>query len=61
MNVKDKSFFASFNIDTPLYKIDKFVNSFRKKYKNIFIDIRISKEEYYVLIGQKIDEKNIQI
>ena len=33
----------------------------RKKYENIFIDVRISKEEYYVLIGQKSDEKNIQI
>jgi hypothetical protein len=45
----------------PLYKLDQFVNNFRKKYENIFIDVRISKEEYYVLIGQKSDEKNIQI
>lgn len=45
----------------PLYKLDQFVNNFRKKYENIFIDVRISKEEYYVLIDQKSDEKNIQI
>ena len=40
----------------PLYKLDKFVNNFRKKYENIFIDVRISKEEYLVLISQNRDD-----
>jgi hypothetical protein len=40
----------------PLYKLDQFVNSFRKKYENIFIDVRISKEEYLVLISQNRDD-----
>jgi hypothetical protein len=31
MKVKDNSFFASFKTNTPLYKIDEFVNGFRKK------------------------------
>jgi len=34
----------------PLNKLDEFVNNFRKKYENIFIDVKISKEEYLVLI-----------
>lgn len=40
----------------PLYKLDKFVNNFRKKYENIFIDVKISKEEYLVLISRNRDD-----
>ena len=57
MKIKDKSFFASFKTNTPLYKIDEFVNNFRKKYDNIFIDVKISKEEYLVLISRNIDDQ----
>ena len=31
MKNKDNSFFASFTPNTPLYKLDEFVNGFRKK------------------------------
>ena len=34
----------------PLYKLDQFVDNFRKKYDNIFIDVKLTKEEYLVLI-----------
>ena len=37
----------------PLYKLDQFVDNFRKKYDNIFIDVKLTKEEYLVLISQK--------
>ena len=40
----------------PLYKLDEFVNNFRKKYENIFIDVKISKEEYLVLISHNRDD-----
>ena len=40
----------------PLYKLDKFVNNFRKKYDNILIDVKISKEEYLVLISRNRDD-----
>ena len=40
----------------PLYKLDEFVNNFRKKYENIFIDVKISKEEYLILISRNRDD-----
>ena len=36
----------------PLYRLDEFVNNFRKKYDNILIDVKISKEEYLVLVSK---------
>ena len=44
------------NSSLPLYKLDQFVNNFRKKYENIFIDVKISKEEYLVLISHNRDD-----
>ena len=42
--------------ELPLYKLDQFVDSFRKKYDNIFIDVKLSKDEYLVLISQKYQQ-----
>ena len=42
--------------DLPLYRLDEFVNNFRKKYENIFIDVKISKQEYLVLISRNRDD-----
>lgn len=41
----------------PLYKLDEFVNNFRKKYDNILIDVKLSKEEYLVLVSKEINEE----
>lgn len=41
----------------PLYKLDEFVNNFRKKYDNILIDVKLSKEEYLVLVSKEINDK----
>ena len=42
--------------EIPLYKLDQFVDNFRKKYDNIFIDVKLSKDEYLVLISQKYQQ-----
>jgi len=42
----------------PLYKLDEFVNNFRKKYDNILIDVKLSKEEYLVLVSKEINEES---
>ena len=44
------------NSTLPLYKLDGFVNNFRKKYENIFIDVKISSKEYLVLISRNRDD-----
>jgi len=42
----------------PLYRLDEFVNNFRKKYDNILIDVKLSKEEYLVLVSKEINEES---
>ena len=44
------------NPTLPLNKLDEFVNNFRKKYENIFIDVKISRKEYLVLISRNRDD-----
>ena len=55
LNNTNKFFFASFNINTPLYKIDEFVNKFReetnKKYE-FFVDVKLSKSGHKVFIAR---------
>ena len=55
LNNTNKFFFASFNINTPLYKIDEFVNKFReetnKKYE-FFVDVKLSKSGNKVFIAR---------
>lgn len=56
MKIKDKSFFASFNIDTPLYKIDEFVNKYRKntnKRQKFYVDVKLSKDGHQVFLKKK--------
>lgn len=54
MKTANNSFFASFAVNTPLYKIDEFVNKFReetdKKYK-FHVDIKLSKDGHQVFIS----------
>ena len=54
MKTINNSFFASFASNTPLYKIDEFVNKFRKetdkKYK-FHVDVKLSKDGNKVFIS----------
>ena len=54
MKTINNSFFASFASNTPLYKIDEFVNKFRKetdkKYK-FHVDVKLSKDGHKVFIS----------
>ena len=54
MKNKDNSFFASFASNTPLYKVDEFVNNFRrrtnKKYK-FHVDVKLSRDGHEVFIS----------
>ena len=43
---------AKFTTDTPLYKIDQFVNKFRDKKNKVFIDVKLSHKEHIVAISK---------
>jgi len=56
MKVKDMSFFASFKTNTPLYKIDEFVNKYRKntnKRQKFYVDVKLSKDGHQVFLKKK--------
>ncbi len=47
---------AKFNWNTPLYKIDEFVNKFRDKYKNkqIRINIKLTKTKCFIYLFRNL-------
>ena len=49
---------AKFNKDTPLYKIDEFVNKFRDNRNKVFIDVKLSHKEHIVAISKPKNTKN---
>ena len=50
---------AKFTTDTPLYKIDQFVNKFRDNRNKIFIDVKLSYKEHIVAISKPKNTKNL--
>ena len=58
MKNKDNSFFASFTANTPLYKLDEFVNGFRKKTVNKAVKSNVSTQ--LKAIDKLIKDKKVE-
>ena len=59
MKVKEISFFASFKTNTPLYKIDEFVNKYRLETDNnyeFYVDVKLSQDGHKVFISNSKDD-----